>query len=160
VRCLVTRRKGGPQESAIRLEDLRREERRAGLHCLETYRGVGVQAQRVRRDLLQFLNEAKSAGQRVLAYGAPSRGTTLLNYCDITPDLLGFTVDLAPRKQGRFLPGCHIPVRAPVAIVEAQPDYLLILAWTLLPEIMQQMSELRAWGGRFVAALPELTILD
>jgi hypothetical protein len=106
-----------------------------------------------------FLQQARSEGRTVLGYGAPSRASTLLNHCGVTVDLLPATVDRSAAKQGRALPGCRVPIYAPGYLVEAKPDYVLILAWTLADEIVDQMSEVRSWGGRFVVPLPDVKVL-
>jgi len=124
------------------------------------YRDVAATAARVKRDLLAFLDWAGALGARVAAYGAPTRGITLLNFCAITADRIAFTVDRSPAKQGRFLPGSRLPVLEPDALEAARPDFVLILPWALSDEIVQQMSTVRRWGGRFVVAMPELRILD
>ena len=92
-------------------------------------------------------------------YGAPAKGNTLLNYCGIGPELLSFTVDRSPHKQGHYLPGTRIPIYSPEAIEQARPDYVLILPWNLKDEITEQMKAIRTWGGRFVVAIPSLEIL-
>ena len=96
----------------------------------------------------------------VVGYGAPAKGNTLLNYCGVRTDLLEYTVDRSPHKQGRFLPGMHIPVYAPDQIRETRPDYVLILPWNLKNEIVEQMAEVRGWGGKFVVPIPEVRVLD
>lgn len=159
MRGLVRRRAESPVV-AEGVPTVRAQELEAGLDRLETYLRIGEQATSVRDNLLHFLTEASAAGQVVVGYGAPSRGTTLLNYCGIGPELLSFTVDRSPLKQGRLLPGCQIPVHAPEAVRAARPAYLLILPWALAAEISAQMAELRTWGGQFVTALPDLAILD
>jgi hypothetical protein len=108
---------------------------------------------------LAFFIEAKRAGKVVAGYGAPAKGNTLLNYCGIGPDLMLFTVDRSPHKQGLYLPGTRIPIRAPEALLDARPDYVFILPWNLRQEIMEQMAAVRQWGGRFVVPIPELQIL-
>ncbi|MDQ6673490.1 MAG: methyltransferase domain-containing protein, partial [Chloroflexota bacterium] len=142
------------------VEAIRKKERAGGLEGLAGYASVGHRAERVKRDLVGFLKSATSAGTLVAGYGAPTRGITLLNYCGVTVESLPFTVDRAPDKQGGFLPGCHIPVRPPEAIAAARPKYVLILPWALSDEIMEQMSVVRTWGGRFVVAVPELRMLN
>ena len=106
--------------------------------------------------LLEFLIECRRAGKRVAGYGAPGKGNTLLNYCGIRTDLLEFTVDRNPYKQGQFLPGTHIPIRHPEALEQARPDFVLILPWNLTDEIVAQLSNVREWGGRFVVPIPEV----
>jgi hypothetical protein len=112
----------------------------------------------VRDGLLKFLHEAKSAGSVVAAYGAAAKGNTLLNYCRVGPSLVDFVVDRNPHKQGCLLPGSRIPIHPPERIAETKPDYVLILPWNLKDEIAAQMSEIRAWGGKFVTAVPEIAV--
>jgi hypothetical protein len=113
----------------------------------------------VKCGLLEFLIHARREGKTVAGYGAPAKGNTLLNYCGVGPELLPFTVDRSPHKQGQYLPGTRIPIRAPEAIDEVRPDYVLILPWNLKDEITGQMSAVRTWGGRFVVAIPSLEVL-
>jgi SAM-dependent methyltransferase len=135
-------------------------EHAAGLDRPEGYAGFGVAVAEVKCRLLEFLLQARRAGKTVAGYGAPAKGNTLLNYCGIGPELLPYTVDLSPHKQGRFLPGVQIPIDAPARIFETRPDYVLILPWNLKDEISSQMAGVRSWGGRFVVAVPTLTVLD
>jgi hypothetical protein len=114
----------------------------------------------VKRSLLEFLTRAKAEGRRVAGYGAPGKGNTLLNYCGIGSDLLEYTVDRNPYKQGLYTPGMRIPIRHPERITETRPDYLLILPWNLKDEIMEQMAHIRQWGGRFVVPIPGLQVFD
>jgi len=116
--------------------------------------------EQIRRDLLGFLIEAKNAGKTVVAYGAPGKGNTFLNYCGIRSDLVQFTVDRNPLKQGAFLPGSRIPVFAPEQIDLVKPDFVLILPWNLKTEIMQQLEGIRRWGGRFLVAIPGVTVIS
>jgi hypothetical protein len=94
----------------------------------------------------------------VVGYGAPAKGNTLLNYCAVGKDLIAYTVDRSPYKQGRFLPGTRIPIYSPDRIMETKPDYLLILPWNLKDEIMNQMKCIKEWNGRFVVPIPELKL--
>jgi len=139
---------------------VRHAEGACGLATPGGYAHVSATARRVKAGLLAFLDDAAASGARVVGYGAPSRGITLLNYCGISPEHLPFTVDRSPEKQGRFLPGSRIPVLAPEAIAASRPEFVLILPWALSDEIMHQMQCVRDWGGRFVVAVPELRILD
>jgi ABC-type Fe3+-hydroxamate transport system substrate-binding protein len=102
----------------------------------------------------------KIEGHRIAAYGAPAKGNTLLNYCGIGTELIDFTVDRAPSKQGKFLPGSHIPVFAPEAIANKKPDYVLLLPWNLQREIVDQLSFIREWGGRFIVPIPHPKIIE
>jgi SAM-dependent methyltransferase len=144
-------------ERVIQLRDL---ERRGGYDRLETYAEFGPKVEAIRRSLLKFLMGAKTHGKRVAGYGAPGKGNTLLNYCGIGPDLLEYTVDRSPHKQGQYTPGMRIPIRHPDRIGETRPDYLLILPWNLKEEIMEQMAGIRAWGGRFVVPIPNLHVFE
>jgi SAM-dependent methyltransferase len=134
-------------------------ERAADLNALETYGSFSEEVKRSKRALLEFLIGAKRAGKRVAGYGAPAKGNTLLNYCGIRADLLDYTVDRSPHKQGLLLPGTRIPVYAPEKIAETRPDYVLILPWNLKDEICEQMRGIREWGGRFVLPIPEPAIV-
>ncbi len=141
------------------VERLLAKERDAGLDRLEIYRHFSERVHEVKRDLLEFLIEARRAGHRVVGYGAPAKGNTLLNFCGVGTDFIEYTVDRSPHKQGRFLPGTHIPVHSPERIAQTKPDYVLILPWNLQDEIMEQMTHIRGWGGRFVVPIPRLAVL-
>jgi len=141
-----------------RLLALRAREADAGVDTLDYYAGFESRVQETKRKLLAFLVEAKNAGKRVVGYGAPGKGNTLLNYCGIRTDFVDFTVDRSPHKHGKFLPGTHIPIFPPEKLWAARPDYVLILPWNLKSEIMEQLAGIREWGGRFVVPIPEVTI--
>ena len=143
-----------------RVAELRARELAAGLDRLETYASFREQVQATKRSLLEFLIQARGAGKRVVGYGAPGKGNTLLNYCGIRTDFLDYTVDRSPQKQGKYTPGTHIPILHPDRIRETRPDYVLILPWNLQDEIVRQMSFVRDWGGRFVVPIPRTRILD
>jgi SAM-dependent methyltransferase len=140
--------------------ELRERERAAGYEQLETYLGYGRRVEADKRQILGFLIGLKQQGLRVVGYGAPAKGNTLLNYCGVRRDFIDYTCDLNPHKQGHFLPGSHIPIRSPEAILEDRPDVVLILPWNLKDEIVEQLSFIREWGGRFAARTPELTLLS
>lgn len=150
---------GHTQPDGAGLQAVLQQEAAAGLHALDAYLRFGEQVQHCKRSLLKFLIARKEAGKRVVAYGAPAKGNTLLNYCGVREDLLEYTVDLSPHKQGKFLPGVHIPVHAPERILQDRPDYVLILPWNLQDEIVQQMAAVRGWGGAFVVPVPEVRVL-
>lgn len=141
------------------LRSIRAAEKRARLDQSEGYAGFAGSAVTLKNDLVAFLIEQKRAGKRVAGYGAPAKGNTLLNFAGIQKDLLPFTVDRSIHKQGRFLPGSGIPVLPPEALLEARPDYVLILPWNLKEEVMDQMAAVRSWGGRFVVAIPRIKVL-
>jgi C-methyltransferase C-terminal domain/Methyltransferase domain len=148
---------GGPQTDAV--ATLRRSELDAGLDGNDAYDRFAAQVVDIKLQFLDFVTRAKRAGKRIVAYGAAAKGNTLLNYCGIGPEFVDFTVDLNPHKQGMLLPGTRIPVRAPEAILEAKPDYVLILPWNLRDEIVEQMAAIRGWGGQFVVAIPSLQVI-
>lgn len=136
------------------------DERAAGLDRLATYGQFAPQVIDIKCALLEFLIEARRANKVVVGYGAPAKGNTLLNYCGVGPELVRYTVDRSPHKQGRYLPGVQIPIHAPEHIFETKPDYVLILPWNLKDEVMEQMADIRKWGGKFVVAIPSLSILS
>jgi SAM-dependent methyltransferase len=138
---------------------LRAAERAAGYDEPGAYRRFAETVVDTKCAILDFLIACRRAGKTVAAYGAPAKGNTLLNYCGVGRDMIGFTVDRSPHKQGMLLPGTHIPIRHPDAILAARPDYLLILPWNLQEEIMAQMAAIRDWGGRFVVPIPRLAVL-
>jgi SAM-dependent methyltransferase len=140
--------------------ELSERERAAGYEQLETYLGYGRRVEADKRQILDFLIDLKQQGLRIVGYGAPAKGNTLLNYCGVRRDFIDYTCDLNPHKQGHFLPGSHIPIRSPEAIREDKPDVVLILPWNLKDEIVSQLSFVREWGGRFAARTPELTLLS
>jgi len=143
-----------------RAQALRQREIDGGLMRLETYAGFGERVKETKRKLLNFLIEVKRAGKTVVGYGAPGKGNTLLNYCGIRSDFIDFTVDRSTYKQGKFLPGTHIPIHHPDRIREVRPDYVLILPWNFKDEIVEQMAYIREWGGKFVVPIPEVRVLD
>jgi SAM-dependent methyltransferase len=158
LRLLARHAGGGDGEPAGRVAGLIERERAAGLTTPEPYRGFGEEARALKRRLLAFLLDAAERGRTIAGYGAPAKGNTLLNYCGVGPDLLPYTVDRSPHKQGRYLPGTRIPIHAPERIAETRPDYLWILPWNLRDEIAAQMAGIREWGGRFVVAVPEVEV--
>lgn len=133
-------------------------EARAGLDTLEGHAGFASAVAEVRNDLVEFLVDCSRQGKRVVGYGAPGKGNTLLNHCGIRSDLVEFTVDRNPFKHGKFLPGTHIPIHPVEALAEARPDYVLVMPWNLRAEIGAQLGYVRDWGGRLVVALPRLEI--
>jgi len=143
-----------------RARALREREIDAGMLMLETYAAFAEQVKETKRKLLDFLIAAKRGGKKVAGYGAPGKGNTLLNYCGIRTDFIDFTVDRNPYKQGKFLPGTHIPIYAPDRIRDERPNFVLILPWNFQEEIRDQMSYIREWGGKFVVPIPEVRILD
>jgi len=143
-----------------RVTALREAERAAGLHRPESYARFQERVRETKRKLLTLLIDVKRQGKRIAGYGAPGKGNTLLNYCGIGPDFLDFTVDRNPYKQGRFLPGTHVPIHAPEHLAREKPDYIFILPWNLKDEIVAQLRDARTWGARFIVPIPEPEILS
>jgi SAM-dependent methyltransferase len=146
-------------EAGARVKAVLDAEEAAGLHTVEGHAGFAGAVLKIKSDLLGFLLSAASEGKTVAGYGAPGKGNTLLNHCGIRSDLLDYTVDRSPHKQGMFLPGTHIPIYAPERIAETKPDYVLILPWNLRDEISEQLAYVRTWGGRLVVPIPALEVL-
>ena len=138
--------------------ELRQREQDSGLGRLERYAAFGENVKETKRKLLEFLIRARNEGKKVVGYGAPGKGNTLLNYCGIRTDLLDFTVDRNPYKHDKFLPGTHIPIFPPEQIRAARPDFIFILPWNLKDEIIEQLSFVREWGGKFVVPIPEVKV--
>lgn len=139
--------------------DLRERENCLGYTSIDLYRSFSEKIKEVKRNLLEFLIDAKRQGNTIVGYGAPAKGNTLLNYCGVRTDMIDYTVDRSPHKQNHLLPGIRIPICAPEKIRETRPNYVLILPWNLKHEIIEQMAYIRDWGGKFVIPIPEVTII-
>jgi SAM-dependent methyltransferase len=150
---------GSGHDETDALIALRDREDAAGLHRIETYAGFAPRVEAVRDSFRTFLAAEKAAGRRIAAYGAAAKGNTFLNYCGTTIADIEVVFDASAAKQGRFLPGSHLPILAPAAVDAVKPDDLVILPWNLKDEIMGQMARIRDWGGRFVTASPETKVL-
>lgn len=148
------------RENAKTLKTVLANEKSQGLETLETYLRFQSQADKVKNDLLRFLLEQKQRGKTVAAYGAAAKGNTLLNYAGVKPDLLPVVVDAAPSKQGKYLPGSHIPIHPPERLTTLKPDWILILPWNIKEEIIAQLGFVSGYGGRFVTAVPEISVYD
>jgi hypothetical protein len=149
----------GLDSSASRVRAVLEAERSAGLHSLAGHEGFADAVLKIKSDLLEFLIDAARQGRTVAGYGAPGKGNTLLNHCGIRSDLLGYTVDRNPLKQGQYLPGTHIPIHAPERLAQTKPDYVLVLPWNLRDELTRQLTCVREWGGRLVFPIPALDIV-
>jgi hypothetical protein len=143
-----------------RLKELRQLELQQGLGDIETYQIFAENMRETKRKILEFLIQTKQAKKTIVAYGAPAKGNTLLNYCGIRDDFIDYTVDLSPHKQGLFLPGTHIAIHHPDKIKQTKPDYLVILPWNLKDEIIEQMAYIREWGGQFVTLIPHVEVVS
>lgn len=148
-----------PRRTERAVEVMLEKEKEFGLQDLSLYRAFQQKADKVKNDFLAFLIEQKRAGKSVVAYGAAAKGNTLMNYAGIKHDLIDFVCDAAPSKQGKFMPGSHIPILSPDEIVKHRPDWVVILPWNLADEVVQQQQQILSWGGRFVIAVPELKVL-
>ncbi|MGO9424386.1 MAG: methyltransferase domain-containing protein [Steroidobacteraceae bacterium] len=146
------------QDSA-RLQSLRAREAAAGLGGLDAYYRFAERVEGCRRSLREFLAQTKREGKTVAGYGAAAKGNTLLNYCGVTVDEISMVADRNPHKQSKLLPGTHIPVVSPEQLMQARPDYILVLPWNLQEEIVLQLDAIRAWGGRFVVPVPAVRVL-
>jgi SAM-dependent methyltransferase len=142
-----------------RVPDLIRRERALGFDTLEAHLAFTAKVEQTKWSLLEFLIAARREGKRIAGYGAPGKGNTLLNYCGIRSDLLAYTVDRNPYKQGQFLPGTHIPILHPEVLERDRPDYILILPWNLKEEIVAQLTYAREWGARFIVPIPRVRVL-
>jgi hypothetical protein len=131
-----------------------------GLAADAVYENWAENIRKLKRDLLKLLISLKEQGKSIAAYGAPAKGVTLLNYCGVARDFIDFTVDRAPSKQGRLLPGVDVPILAPEVILERKPDYVMILPWNLKTEIKSQMRVIRDWGGKFIVPIPAPAVED
>jgi 2-polyprenyl-3-methyl-5-hydroxy-6-metoxy-1,4-benzoquinol methylase len=146
-------------EPTTRVKSVLDQEESAGLHTLAGHEGFASDVLKIKSDLLGFLLAAAADRRSVAGYGAPGKGNTLLNHCGIRSDLLSYTVDRSPVKQGKFLPGTHIPIHAPDRLAQTKPDYILVLPWNLRDEITQQLDYVRSWGGRLIYPIPALDIV-
>lgn len=149
----------GRRPLSSRVFAVREAEGRAGLLSAATYAGFTARVTETKRKLLSLLIELKRTGKRIVGYGAPAKGNTLLNYCGIRSDFLDYTVDRNPHKQGRFLPGTRIPIFTPERIIDDKPDYVLILPWNIQDEVIAQMAAISEWGGRFIVPIPVPRVL-
>jgi SAM-dependent methyltransferase len=148
------------REITDRVVDMKEKEKKAGLHTLDTYISFPQKIRRIKNDLLEFLISARKSGKKIVGYGAPAKGNTLLNYCGIRNDFIEYTVDRNPHKQGHYLPGTHIPILSPERILITKPDFILVLPWNIKEEIVSQMSFIRQWGGKFVTPIPRLQVIE
>jgi SAM-dependent methyltransferase len=159
LRVFVQRAEGGKHPQQANVQQMLDTELSAGVKSPEFYTTLAPAAERIKHELLRFLLQAKAEGKRVVGYGAAAKGNTLLNYAGVKSDLLAWVADANPHKQGKFLPGSRIAVVSPERLAIEKPDYVLVLPWNLIDEVSQQLTVVREWGGRFVIAVPELTLV-
>jgi SAM-dependent methyltransferase len=159
LRLYAQRAGTGRQTVTSRVEELAERERSLGFGTLEAHRSFSHQVNETKWRLLEFLIARRREGKRIAGYGAPGKGNTLLNFCGIRTDLVEYTVDRNPYKQGQFLPGTHIPIKHPELLEHDRPDYILILPWNLKEEIVEQLAYAREWGAKFVVPIPQVQVL-
>ena len=160
LRLYVCHSSGGSRAPHSHVSQLKQRELARGIRDLKTYSCFGERVRETKRALLELLTGVKRAGKSIVAYGAPAKGNTLLNYCGIGRDFVDYTVDVSPHKQNLFLPGTHIPIHHPDMIRRTRPDYVLILPWNLCDEIIEQLADVRQWGGRFVIPIPRAEVVE
>ena len=159
LRVYAQRRDSGARETGRNVAELLAREVAVGMTTPGFYAGFQEKANQVKNDFLAFLIEARRAGKTVAGYGAAAKGNTLLNYAGVRPDLVPYVVDRNPAKQGKFLPGCRIPIVAEEHLKQTRPDYVVILPWNLQDEVMSQLIYIREWGGKFAMSVPSLKII-
>jgi len=158
LRVFAQRKDTGKREVSPNVAKLQDRETAAGMTNATFYAGFQDKANKVKNDFLAFLIEAKRAGKTVTGYGAAAKGNTLMNYAGVRPDLMSYVVDRNPAKQGKFLPGCRLPIVAEERLKQTRPDYVVILPWNLRTEVVEQLAYIREWGGKFVTAVPSFKI--
>jgi hypothetical protein len=158
LRIFAKHRGDDSKKTSGRVSGLLDREDNQGMRNIDYYLNFQMKADKIKYDLVNFMIDKKRKSEIIVGYGAAAKGNTLLNYCGIKSDLIGFVVDASPHKQGKYLPGSHIPVVSENEIRRLKPDYVLILPWNIKSEIMEQLSYIRTWGGRFVLAVPELAV--
>ena len=159
IRIFATHKGNELQHISDKVDSLLREEESFGIRDIEMYLRYSESVKKTKRNLLEFLIKEKNNGKSIVAYGAPAKGNTLLNYCGIREDMIDYTVDRSPYKQGKYLPGTHIEVKSVNEIKATKPDFLVILPWNLKEEIMGQNAYIKEWGGRFVTFIPEVNVI-
>jgi len=158
LRVFAQRADSGVRPRTSQVDDLLQRERATGITRLEYYARFQGHAEKVKYDFLAFLLEAKRGGRSVAGYGAAAKGNTLMNYAGIRADLISFVVDRNPAKQGKFLPGSRIAIVDENHLRQHKPDYVVILPWNLKTEVREQLQYVKAWGGKFVTAVPVLEV--
>jgi SAM-dependent methyltransferase len=159
LRVFAARAESKSHSLSPKVQEVIAQEKKAALDSIAGYDHFASQVKQTKWTLVEFLLAAARDGKTVAGYGAPGKSATLLNYCGIGKDMIQYTVDRSPYKQGRFLPGTHIPIFHPDKIKETRPDYVVILPWNLKDEIVGQLQYIREWGGRFVVPIPKVAIL-
>ena len=151
---------GDSKKMTAFVKEVLADEQKKGLMQISTYQEFQARTDQVKKDLLRYLTELKSSGKTVAAYGAAAKGNTLLNYAGIHSDLIPYVCDAAPSKQGKYMPGSHIPIFPPSKLREDKPDIILILPWNLTTEVISQNTYVREWGGKFVTVMPQIRVIS
>jgi hypothetical protein len=159
LRIFVKHQEDKTRKTSSRVKGLKKLEISKGYQDLPLYQNFSEKVRSTKREILKLLISLKQNGKSIVAYGAPAKGNTLLNYCGIRTDFIDYTVDRNPQKQNHYLPGSHIPINAPDKIRETKPDYVFILPWNLKEEILDQLAYIRQWGGKFITPIPEVLVL-
>ena len=160
LRLYIIHEKNNSYQKSMRVDQLLEKEKQFGLLETSTYDKFAKNIQNVKQDICNFFAEARKENKKIVCYGAPAKGNTLLNFCGIGKDFIEYTVDKNPHKQELLLPGTHIPIYSPEKVLSTKPDYLLILPWNLKDEIIDQMSFIRDWNGKFVVLIPKIEIIN
>ena len=160
LRLYIIHEENNSYQKSTRVDHILEKEKQFGLLETSTYDNFTKNIQNVKQDICNFFVEARKENKKIVCYGAPAKGNTLLNFCGIGKDFIEYTVDKNPHKQELFLPGTHIPIYSPEKVLSTKPDYLLILPWNLKDEIIDQMSFIRDWNGKFVVLMPKIEIIN
>ena len=160
LRLYIIHEKNNSYQKSMRVDQLLEKEKQFGLLETSTYDKFAKNIQNVKQDICNFFAEARKENKKIVCYGAPAKGNTLLNFCGIGKNFIEYAVDKNPHKQELFLPGTHIPIYSPEKVLSTKPDYLLILPWNLKDEIIEQMSFIRDWNGKFVVLIPKIEIIN
>ena len=160
LRLYIIHEENNSYQKSTRVDQILEKEKQFGLLETSTYDNFTKNIQNVKQDICNFFVEARKENKKIVCYGAPAKGNTLLNFCGIGKDFIEYTVDKNPHKQELFLPGTHIPIYSPEKILSTKPDYLLILPWNLKDEIIEEMNFIRDWNGKFVVLIPKIEIIN
>ena len=142
-----------------KIDDVLEKEKELGLNNISGYMQFSKNVEKIKVQLLNFLNEAKKSSKTVVGYGAAAKGNTLLNYCGIEKSLIDYVVDRSSHKHGLYLPGSHLHIKKPEEIKKDKPDLILIFPWNIKEEIMKDMSFIHEWNGKFVIPIPKVIII-
>jgi len=160
LRLYIIHEENNSYQKSTRVDHILEKEKQFGLLETSTYDNFTKNIQNVKQDICNFFAEARKENKKIVCYGAPAKGNTLLNFCGIGKDFIEYTVDKNPHKQELFLPGTHIPIYSPEKVLSTKPDYLLILPWNLKDEIIEEMNFIRDWNGKFVVLIPKIEIIN